>query len=700
MTYKNPLTAINRTTDHYGDPFVFRYQGKYYLFVSTPDGATNIRVFISDDLINFNYLGDAVDEPLLEAAYAPEIIYAYNKFYMVTSPKGNGHYIYVSDKPEGPYHRLTDNINSMIDGSFFVGPDGRLHLLRADHAGIAMLDVSPAGQLSNRRNLGAYLNAWTEGPSLFYRDGYYYLTYCGNHLLSKGYRIAYATSKRFDGDYVEGLNNPLLINTNEGYTRLGHSSSVLAPDLDGWYIVYHTMEQNETGFLPRKFMIDRLRFSGRLMHASPSDFQVVAPLRPKYETYHPTKDMTRSGAMLLSSIETGPHFTLEASFKGTESTLIVGYKSIDCYTELRFNQFEIIVTKNDKGTKKIQIFACPFDFKHFHTVRIVNDIDCQLLIDNALITTMAPLTEGRIGYSGQGEYAYTAFNDHANGASDCQYPHVLPGIIDISHRCARSNNEIYQHDGLPLIELTEDRYDYVTANGGQFGIFIYAHIQEEVTISVNGHITDISPTTSEYRYLSYFLGYIDLEKSGVISLSIIKGNLDYKFLTIDQAPRYEAKLAFNRQNDTLLPFKHKDSFLLEKDINQDFDVSVNFNIATIRPYDLFGILLGTRQYSNEYPQARIPLLGYLVGFEGSLLVIERINYGRQRIYDRPTAIKDNVMYNLRATFKNGAFEVFLDNHLLITTTISQPSFLGGHGLYASAGTQVSLSQLTLHKEGR
>lgn len=700
MTYTNPLTAKNHPHDHYGDPYVFRYQGRYYLFVSTPDGACNIRVFISDDLVNWEYHGDACSEPLLEAAYAPEIIYAYNRFYLITSPKGHGHYIYVADKPEGPYTRLTDNVNSMIDGSFFVGPDGILHLLRADHAGIALLDVSVDGHLFNRRNLGTHLNAWTEGPSLFYRDGYYYLTYCGNHLLSKGYRIAYATSKRFDGEYVPGINNPLLINTNEGYTRLGHSSSVLGPDLDGWYIVYHTMEQGNDHYLPRKFMIDRLRFSNRLMHASSSDFEIISPVRPRFETHQPHKDLLKEGSMILSSLATGPRFTLEASFKGIATSLITSYKNPQQYVELCFEQDLIRLIKHQNGTRTITTIANPFDFTHFHTVRIINDKTCEILIDNAPIAKVEPLPPGRIGYQGRGEYAYTAFNDHANGSSDCHYQHVLPGIIDVSHRCPTNQTTIDPVDEIPALELTDDRYEYVTKDGGSYALFIYAKLTGTAKLKVNAQLIELTPIESEYAYTSYFLGYFSLEKLGTLSLSIIKGKISYKFLTLDKAPYYKPKCSFIKQNEYLTPHSQKDSFFLAEDVDWKFDLSVNFTIETLRPYDLFGLLLQTRQYSNEYPQARLPLLGYLVGFEGGLLIIDKLNYGRQRIYDRPTDIHIGKTYNLRTSLVNGKFAVYLDGQLLITTTISEPAYLGGYGAYASSGSSLKLSDLIKHDERR
>jgi hypothetical protein len=690
MKYRNPLVSIDHPTAHYGDPFVFRYQGSYYLYVSTPDGATNIRVYRSDDLVNWNYLGDAVKEPLLEAAYAPEIIYAYNRFYLITSPKGNGHYIYVGDLPEGPYIRLTDNINSMIDGSFFVGSDAKLHLLRADHAGIALLDVDESGHLTNRRNLDTHLNAWTEGPSLFYRNGYYYLTYCGNHLLSKGYRIAYATSTRFDGEFVEGDNNPLLINTGEGYTRLGHNSVTLGPDLDGFYVIYHTMEQDTLGFLPRKFMVERLQFSGRLMHASVSSFEIEAPHRPYFETHVPMLSLKSVDKFLLTEEATESRFTLETSIKGIGASLIMGYIDSSHYHEIELAEHVLKITKHDGHGSFTSIVPCPFDFTHFHTIRLIADEKSELLIDNALIATLDKFNAGRIGFKGIGSYGYTAFTNHANGSSDAEYPCVLPGIIDARHGRNASEAIIDSVDEIYHRELTTTTYDYVTAHGGKFALFAYAHINKDVALTVNGQAITIKPTISEYNYLPYFLGYFDLATSGTLSIETLKGNFDFKYFTIDEVRPYKLKDLFIHDNGWLIPKGNHDSYLLEEELHSSHDVELEFVIDAIRPNDVFGLLLETREYSNEYPQARFPLLGYLVGFEGNLLVVDRLHYGRLRIYDRPTGIKDGEIHRIRATLSNGKIEVYLDGTLLIVTTISAPGHLGGGGLYASYGSAVRL----------
>ena len=69
-----------------GDPFILRHNGKYFLYPSTEYPNKGIRCFSSTDLINFKFEGIVCDDPVTLNAYAPEVIYAYNKFYLCTSP--------------------------------------------------------------------------------------------------------------------------------------------------------------------------------------------------------------------------------------------------------------------------------------------------------------------------------------------------------------------------------------------------------------------------------------------------------------------------------------------------------------------------------------------------------------------------------------------------------------------------------------
>ena len=99
--YKNPILKVNDadTWQNYGvgDPFVMRYNGRYYLYCSTKDGQVGIQCWISDNLVDWVYSGLCATETLTKSAYAPEVTYYNGSFYMYTSPAGKGHYVLKSD---------------------------------------------------------------------------------------------------------------------------------------------------------------------------------------------------------------------------------------------------------------------------------------------------------------------------------------------------------------------------------------------------------------------------------------------------------------------------------------------------------------------------------------------------------------------------------------------------------------------------
>lgn len=75
-----------------GDPFVMRWNGKYYLYPSTSDPCDGIKVFESDDLIHWTYRGMAVaeSEATVHGAYAPEVVYYNGYFYLCQSARDRG----------------------------------------------------------------------------------------------------------------------------------------------------------------------------------------------------------------------------------------------------------------------------------------------------------------------------------------------------------------------------------------------------------------------------------------------------------------------------------------------------------------------------------------------------------------------------------------------------------------------------------
>ena len=240
---KNPIIITLDNNEHVeiGDPFILRFNGKYYLYCSTCDEIEGIRCFLSDDLVNYTYYGLVAISPILKHAYAPEVIYKDDEFIMATSPRGNGHYFLKSKSPLGPFEFITDNIQNMIDGSFINDKNNNLHFLRADHNGIAYLDYKNNKLINRKDILPQISSAWTEGPSITYFKDYYYATYCGNNVISDNYRIKIASSKYIDKDY-KVMDAPLLLATEKDFYALGHNSVVLGPSLDEYFVCYHKLK--------------------------------------------------------------------------------------------------------------------------------------------------------------------------------------------------------------------------------------------------------------------------------------------------------------------------------------------------------------------------------------------------------------------------------------------------------------------------
>ncbi len=287
--YQNPIMSAQSENAWpgygFGDPFVMRHNGVYYLYVSTKDGEIGIKCWSSYDLIHWEYQGLCATDARTKGAYAPEVYYYNGYFYMYTSPAGNGHYVLRSSSPTGSFEVISDNLGMSIDGSVFIDNDGKWYFYTANHGEMMVYRMSSPSEMRSGQPLSSISvgGAWTEGPMVVYHDGYYYMTYTGNHVLSRSYRIHYGASAespiRFSGIDVQ---NPMLIHTVGDLFGIGHSSTVKGPDLDSYYIVYHSLVNS----VPNRSMhVDRIDFNGESMQIlGPHEGKAQVPDMP--DIYH------------------------------------------------------------------------------------------------------------------------------------------------------------------------------------------------------------------------------------------------------------------------------------------------------------------------------------------------------------------------------------------------------------------------------
>ena len=430
-----------------GDPFVMRYDGKYYLYPSSgsrENGVPGIKVFSSDDLVNWTYEGFAVEDEDAEFAYAPEVVYYNGWFYLCESKGGQGHFIYKSQSPIGPFEKITDNFGRNIDGAFWIGDDGQLYFLYPDNNVMHIAPMDMQTMLPGvETTLAGTLNGWTEGPGFFRRGDMLYMTYTGNAVTSASYRVGYSYQFGTDpaGQFILPDDNIILLQTGPGSFRgLGHSSNVIGPDLDSWYTAYHNLVA--TAGPQRRYMVDKLVTNSAAVIANgPTYSDVAVPERPDFET-RGTDALEAAGDYLLSPAAAEAVYTAEYNFVPTEGgtvSLVFGYKDESNYWQLLWDDMTktLELNKVSNGQKEI-LDSQMVDFLSadvLHTVRIEQGATRLLVYMDTMRKMDLSIagSAGKIGVSGDASFSYLAFTNDAFGTSDFDTVKVIEGSFPAVH---------------------------------------------------------------------------------------------------------------------------------------------------------------------------------------------------------------------------------------------------------------------------
>ena len=447
-TYTNPIEIPKANGSNLAaDPYVFRFNGRYYMY---PTGSQKkIRCYVSDDLINWDpsddvglgsgvcLSGSVSDYPngVGDYPYAPEVVYYNGYFYMATSISGNGHFIFRSESPEGPFVRITDNIGKSIDGSFFIDNDEELYFYTAGGTSLTAYKLEndfvtfkeDSGNVEFVQSLlSCSMGAWTEGPYLLQKDSAYYMTYTGTHYLSKDYRVDYAYAKADSDVSIPSSyerRDTVLISTEDDYNGLGHSSTVLGPDLDSYYIVYH----NLTGKGDARYLnISRLYFNGSDMIATGIDKnEHFAPRLPEFSAAN-DNDLENEDGFLLSNISSKETFSAEFNVTGA-GEVIFSYKDSSNYASIDFDGKSIKINEiknGKKSTVKDYKLNYEYDLDVNHCFRInYKDGKLDLYFDQiALIDDLKiNLNGGKIGIKANNDFSdvgFMAFSNVGQGSGD------------------------------------------------------------------------------------------------------------------------------------------------------------------------------------------------------------------------------------------------------------------------------------------
>lgn len=234
-----PLFTNPVYKDDFPDPHVIRVTDAYYAYGTTNGSTVNIRTIRSEDLVNWEELGDALPAlpkwSVLNSGYtwAPGVIQIEDRFlmYYVARDKGLDRQcigVAVSDTPEGPFTDSNDeaficqgDLGGSIDAYPYQDDDGKLYVYWKNDGNCCSLEVAlwvqelgPDGLtlLGEPVKLIVRDQPWErpliENPAVVKHGDRYFLFYSGNWWESHQYAVGYAVCETVTGPCEKPLNEP------------------------------------------------------------------------------------------------------------------------------------------------------------------------------------------------------------------------------------------------------------------------------------------------------------------------------------------------------------------------------------------------------------------------------------------------------------------------------------------------------------
>jgi xylan 1,4-beta-xylosidase len=264
-TYKNPILPGFQP-----DPSIVGVGKDFYLINSSFGFFPGIPIFHSRDLVSWTQIGNALDRPeqinltgmgSQRAIFAPAITHHKGLFYIITTCVDcGGNFVITASDPKGPWSQPKWLDFEGIDPSIFVDSKGRGWVVNngspdgtpayEGHRAIWIqeLDLKNLAMKGPRKvlvNGGVDFSKkpiWIEGPHIYAKDGWYYLTAAEGGTAGDHSQTIFR-SRNVTGPYVPGPTNPILTQRDldparkNAITATGHADFVQLPN-GGWATVF------------------------------------------------------------------------------------------------------------------------------------------------------------------------------------------------------------------------------------------------------------------------------------------------------------------------------------------------------------------------------------------------------------------------------------------------------------------------------
>jgi xylan 1,4-beta-xylosidase len=254
-TYTNPLFF-----DEFSDPDLIRVGDDFYLTGTTMHCMPGLPVLHSKDLVNWDFLGYALDtlnmgdeynlengrEAYGQGIWAPCIRYHNGKFYIFSNVNGHGMQVYMATDPGGPWVHKT-MASKIYDLSVLFDDDGKIYaVFNYDEVRLVELKPDMSGVVEGtERVIIPHGNNMGEGHHIYKISGKYYI-------ISANYspvgRMQCARSDKPYGPYeTVVISAEETMGTQRGWWAVNVGKSVPEPGFD--FKLVHS-GNNEFGAVP------------------------------------------------------------------------------------------------------------------------------------------------------------------------------------------------------------------------------------------------------------------------------------------------------------------------------------------------------------------------------------------------------------------------------------------------------------------
>ncbi len=260
-SYNNPvIRGVNP------DPSICRVDDDYYLATSSMFYYPGVPIYHSRDLIHWRLIGHALTTPEHfhldknngnPMIYAPTLRYHEGTFYLITTDvHGGGNFYVITEDPAGEWSEPIFVDQPVFDPSLFFDEDGKVYFTRrglfSDKDIVqAEIDIDTGVLLTPLRSVAhGMVSDDTEGPHLFRRGDWYYMTMGegGSRFL---HMQTIGRSKSPWGPFEPCPHNPVIAQHNAWWhpiKSLGHADFIEAHDGSWWVVCLGTRHAHYGAF--------------------------------------------------------------------------------------------------------------------------------------------------------------------------------------------------------------------------------------------------------------------------------------------------------------------------------------------------------------------------------------------------------------------------------------------------------------------